>query len=154
MKNLCTIACIACLAIFSVNASAQQSDIPLNEPDTKKPALFDQKPDRVVVEPFQITSLLTAQVGEPIVLNLPSFRFEGNVISSVSKYENSIQSVVIRSTNYNGAIMTVTRAADENGNPFYTGRILSKNHGDLYELKRVDNGFALVKNKYNNVVME
>lgn len=154
MKNLRTISYCLSFVLCSIAAAAQHNDIPLNEPDLNKPELFRQSPERISLETFDLTRLLTTQVGEPIVMNLPSFRFEGTVISTVSKYGNTIQSVVIRSMNYEGATLTITRSIDESGNSMYRGRILSMKHGDLYELKQVDNGFALVKNKFYSVVNE
>ena len=154
MKNLRTIACCFSLSLYCITSSAQQKTIPLNEPDLNKPELFKQSPDKIPLEVFEVASLLTTPVGESVVLDLPSFRFEGNVISAVSKYSNSMQSVVIRSSNYEGATLTVTRTADKSGNISYTGRIISMKNGDLYELKQVDYGFALVKNKFYKVVVE
>lgn len=154
MKNLRTIACCVSISILSLAASAQPNEIPLNEPDLKKPELFKQQPEKVAVDVLHISTLLNTQVGEPILLNLPSFRFEGTVIAAVSKYNNSIQSVVVRSTNYEGATLTVSRTSDENGNIMYTGRIISMKHGDLYQLKQEESGLALVKNKFYSVINE
>lgn len=154
MKNLRTIVCCFSLSLYCITTSAQQKPIPLNEPDLNKPELFKQSPDKIPLEVFEVASLLTTHVGEPVVLDLPSFRFEGKVISSVSKYSNSMHSVIIRSSNYEGATLTITRTADESGNISYTGRIISLKNGDLYELKQVDYGFALVKNKSYKVIVE
>ena len=81
------------MTLCSFFASAQQNEVPLSEPNENRPTLFAAKPDKVLVEPFQITSLLATKVGESVILNFPGLRFEGNVISSVSKYENTMQSV-------------------------------------------------------------
>ena len=154
MKNLRTIACCFSFSLCALASSAQQNDIPVNAPDLNKPELFQQSPEKVTVDASQIAALLVSPVGEPVVMNLPSFHFEGKVISAVSKYANSMQSVVIRSSNFEGATLTLTRVTDASGNISYTGRILSMKHGDLYQLKQVDNGLALVKNKFYSVVSE
>jgi hypothetical protein len=154
MKNLRTIACCFSFSLFAFAASAQQQDIPLNQPDLSKPDLFSQAPEKVALESSQIAVLLSASVGEPVVISLPSFRFEGTVISTVSKYASSIESVVIRSSNYHGATLTLTRITEPSGNISYTGRILSMNHGDLYQLKQVNNELLLVKNKFYSLVNE
>ena len=154
MKNLFTLACCVCLSFFSFRSSAQQTNLPINEPDQHKPELFKQSPKKVAIQAEEMTSLLATSVGEPIDLNLPSFHFEGTVIAAVSKYANKIQSVVIRSSNYEGATLTLSRITDEAGRISYAGRIISLKSGDLYELKQVDNGFALIKNSYNRVVVE
>ena len=154
MKNLRTVACCLTFAFCALNSSAQRNDVPLNEPDLNKPELFRQSPEKIAIDAVQLASLLVSPVGEPVVISLPSFRFEGNVISTVSKYSNTMQSVVIRSTNYDGATLTITKIIDASGTISFTGRILSMKHGDLYELKQVENGLALVKNKFYKVVNE
>ena len=154
MKNLRTIACCLSITFCSLATSAQLTDIPFHEPDMNKPELFHQSPDKISIEVPQLSNLVNAVVGDPVVIDLPSFRFEGTVISSVSKYSNTMQSVVVRSTNHTGATFTLTRITEANGNIRYSGRILSMNHGDLYQLKQVDNGLALVKNKLHKVVNE
>ena len=140
MKNLRTIACCFSFSLFALAASAQQQDIPLNQPDLSKPELFSQAPEKVALESSQIAVLLSASVGEPVVISLPSFRFEGTVISTVSKYH--------------GATLTLTKITEPSGNISYTGRILSMNHGDLYQLKQVNNELLLVKNKFYSLVNE
>src|SRR5687767_8391599 len=154
MKNHRTIAFSLCFVFCSIVAAAQQKEVPLNQPDYNKAELFRESPDRITVETFELTRLLTIPIGEPVLMNLPSFRFDGTVISTVSKYGNKMQSIVIRSSNYEGATLTITKTIDETGNILYRGRILSMKHGDVYELKQDDNGFALVKNKFNNVITE
>lgn len=154
MKNLITIACCISLSLYSISSSAQQKDIPINEPDLKKPELFRQSPEKISIHAEDLTFLLATAVGETVVLSLPSFRFEGNVVSAVSKYSNAIQSVVVRSSNFEGATLTISRITDETGKTFFTGKIISLKHGDLYELKLVDNGFAFLKNSYYKVINE
>ncbi|MBC7874456.1 MAG: hypothetical protein H7Y01_10690 [Ferruginibacter sp.] len=157
MKNLRTLALCVSLSLITLCGSAQNGDIPINEPDLNKPELFKTLPASIPVSKDQLVSLLDYQVGSPVSLNLSAasaFRFEGNVIASVSKYENSIQSVIVRSTNYPGARLTLSRITDDKGNITYTGRILSREHGDLYELKNTDNQFVLVKRKYNSLLNE
>jgi hypothetical protein len=154
MKNLRTILCCASICLSALISSAQEKDVPLNQPDLSKPELFKQSPDKLSIDINQVAGLLVSPIGETVIINLPSFRFEGKVISTVSKYENAIQSVVIRSTNFEGATLTISKTIDAAGNPVFTGRILSLKHGDLYELKQINNDITLVKNKFYSVVNE
>ena len=157
MKNLRTIAVCVTISLYSLCTAAQNTDIPINEPDHNKPQLFKLLPDNIPVNIDHINTLLDYQVGSAVSLNLSaasSFQFEGNVISSVSKYENSIHSVIIRSTNYPGARFTLSRVTDKQGNISYTGRILSMEHGDVYVLKNINNQFMLVKRKFHQLVNE
>ena len=157
MKNLRTLALCVTVSFYSLCSSAQTEKIPLNEPNYNKPKLFQNLPDNIPVSMDNITNLFGSPTGRSVSLNLSDrspFQFEGDVVSSVSKYENTIQSVVIRSTNYNGARLTISRLTDANGNVSYTGRIISMQHGDLYELKKVNDEYMLVKRNFYDLINE
>lgn len=157
MKNLRTAALCVCLPLFSLCASAQTGDVHLNEPNLNKPKLFQSLPDVIPVKMNNITSLFGAEVGRPVSLSISdatNFQFEGSIVSSVSKYDNAVQSIVIRSTNYPGAGFTISKITDASGSISYTGRIISMQHGDLYELKNDNNQFVLVKRKFYDLVNE
>lgn len=157
MKNLRTLALCVTVSFYSLCSSAQTEKIPLNEPNYNKPKLFQNLPDNIPVSMDNIINLFGSPTGRSVSLNLSDrspFQFEGDVVSSVSKYENTIQSVVIRSTNYNGARLTISRLTDANGNVSYTGRIISMQHGDLYELKKVNDEYMLVKRNFYDLINE
>ena len=132
MKNLRILGCCISISLFCLTASAQQDRVPVNEPNEKKPLLFNDLPSSIDVQTDRISSLFTAEPGQAITLDLPSFHFEGLVMSVVTKYENTIQTIIIRSTNYDGARLTLSRINSPEGIR-YTGRIISMQHGDLYE---------------------
>ncbi len=82
------------------------------------------------------------------------FKLEGQVVSVVSKYNNSIQSVVINTSNFNGARLTFSRIKKQDGSVIYSGRIVSFEHGDLFQLINKDGEFVLVKRNFNELVNE
>ena len=157
MKNLRTAALCATISLYCLSSVAQTGDIPINEPNLNKPKLFQNLPDIIPVKMNNITVLMGAEVGRPVSLSLSDatvFQFEGISVSSVSKYENTIQSIVIRSTNFPGATLTVSRITDDTGNISYIGRMLSMQHGDMFELKNENSQFLLVKRKFYDLVNE
>ncbi len=157
MKNLRTIALCVSVSLYSMCATAQTGSIPINEPNLSKPKLFQNLPDVIPVKMNNITTLFGAEVGRPVSISLSdatSFQFEGHIVSSVSKYENTMECIVIRSTNYPGARLAITRLTDASGTISYTGRILSMQHGDLYELTLENSQFVLVKRKFYDLVNE
>lgn len=158
MKNLRTIAACISITLYSLGSSAQTGNtVPVNEPNYNKTKLFQGLPEKIQVSKDNLSSLFSEQVGRTVSLDLSndeSFLFTGDVVSTVSKYENSIQSVVIRSTNFPGARLTVSKITDANGNISYTGRIISMQHGDLFELKNDNNQLVLVKRKFHDLVNE
>ena len=158
MKNLRTSVLCVCITFCSLFAAAQKNDgIPINEPDYNKPKLFQGLPDNIPVSIDNLNSLFGIQIGRPVRVNLStssSFQLEGEIVSTASKYNNSIQSVVIRSTNYNGARLTISKITDENGVLIYRGRIISLQHGDSYELQNLNGSYTLVKRNLYDLVNE
>ena len=145
------------LVLSGYAATSQETKIPLNEPDNNKPRLFSSLPDRIPVTISNVDNILLAPVGRSSQFRLSednSLQFAGEVISAASKYNNSMQSVVIRSDDFNGARLTITKITKPDGSIRYTGRIISFKHGDLYVLENQDGALVLVKKKYTEVVNE
>ncbi len=159
MKNLRTSVLCACIALTSLGAFAQGTTdpVPVNEPDYNKPKLFANLPDQVQLNTDDLASLFSNPVGSPAGIRLSDdarLRFEGVVVSSGSKYNNSIVSVVIRSSNFSGANLTISRVTLDDGATVYRGRILSLHNGDLYELQQREGRYYFVKRNFYDLVNE
>ncbi|MEO7922681.1 MAG: hypothetical protein ABIR30_03325 [Chitinophagaceae bacterium] len=157
MKNLRTSVLCSCIILCGFYAGAQNTgNVPVNEPNYNKPKLFQGQPDLIQLSTENLNNLFTKQVGQPVRVQQAgiSFQFDGEIISTVSKYNNSLQSVVVRSTNFNGARLTISKLTDENGNTLYRGRIISLQHGDLYELQNNNGSYELVKRNFYDLVNE
>jgi hypothetical protein len=156
MKNLRTTVLCACITLISLCAAAQKT-IPVNEPDYNKPKLFANLPDNINVNIGNLNNLLSAAVGSSISVDLGkdgSFVFRGEVVSSAIKFENTMQSIVIRSTNYPGAFLTFTRTNNADRSQAFTARIISRQNGDLYELKGNAGQYLFVKKNFYDLVNE
>lgn len=156
MKNLRTAILCAVLALGTLGVNAQ-NEVPINQPNYSKPRLFNNLPARMVIGTDRMESLLALPVGSPVSFSLTDAaagQFNGEVISVSSKYESSIRSVVIRSTNFNGATLTIARVRNEEGIISYTGRMLSLQSGDLLELKQDGNAYVLAKKGFYDLVNE
>lgn len=157
MKNYRTTMLCVVFALSASLAYSQEQKIPLNEPDYNKPRLFSTMPDKIPVTITNIDNMLSAPVGKNSQFRLSednSMQFAGEVVSTASKYNNTIQSVVIRSDAFNGARLTVSKITNTDGSIRYTGRIISFKHGDLYELENHDGQLVLVKKNYYELVNE
>jgi hypothetical protein len=102
----------------------------INEPDNNKPALFANFPDKIPVTIDELKSLFSndAAKGKEAAISFADRKlpgFNGQLVSRASKYNNSIRSVVIRSTNFNGATLTLSSSTTTDGAARYTGRIIS-----------------------------
>ena len=157
MKNLRTAMLCACIALSSISSFAQERPVPINEPDLNKPKLFANQPDKILVNAADLDALFSQPVGNAVTLkqaNDSRFQFDGDVISSGSKYNNTLKSLVIRSSNFNGARFTLSRVTLEDGSVSYVGRILSFQHGDLYQLQKLDGQYTLVKKNFYDLINE
>lgn len=159
MKNFRILILCASISLHSLSIAAQSVTIPINEPDLNKPLLFSSLPDTIPVDMGNVNNLFGTLVGTQVNMNLSVslsdiFQIEGQVISSVSKFENMIVSVVIRLSNYPGAVFTISKITETGGSILYTGRIVSRQHGDLFELKNINSRFVLIKKNYYDLINE
>ena len=156
MKSLRTAVLCAGLALCTLGSYAQEKP-PVNEPDYNKPKLFSQLPERVQLNTADLAGLFNTGVGKATKLSLSDatqLQFEGEVISSGSQNQNTLQSMVIRSTNFNGARFTISRITNPDGSIIYRGRIISFKHGDLLELQNLNGQYTLVKKNFYDLVNE
>jgi hypothetical protein len=145
---------ILCLSLFCIYcmASAQETAVP-KEPNRFKPKLFKDVPDRVPVSATLFVPLLTMKAGQAAGISLsPNFRFEGRIVSTASKYNNTIKSFVLKSTDREGASLTISQITLPDGSVSYRGRIISFSHGDCFELKTDNGQYVLVKRNFEDMV--
>lgn len=159
MKNLRTALLCASAILCTLCSFGQKFRPPVNEPDYNKPRLFDHLPEKIPVTVAEITSLIEAEVGRTTSLRAGIstsgvLQFDGEVVSSTSKYDDQLRSVVIRSSNFNGAKLTVSKITKPGGVVSYTGRIISFQHGDLYELQTHEGQLMLVKRNFYELINE
>lgn len=144
--------------LYSAVASAQ-SRIPLNEPDNNRPKVFSNLPDQIPVDINEMRNFVqgNTEAGAGVQLRSANNRlsgFSGKIVSSASKFQNSMRSVVVKLDNFNGATLTLTSSEQPDGTVIYTGRIINFKSGDLYELQKVNDGYFLVKKNYYELVNE
>jgi hypothetical protein len=147
------------LFLASVAIVSAQQSATVNEPDLNKPALFASFPDKIPVDISELKSFFgnEAARGSDLAIKfiekkLPGFN--GKLVSSSSKYNNTLRSVVIRSTRFNGATLTLSSSTSTDGTAHYTGRIISFQHADLFVLEKENEQYYLVKKKYHELINE
>ena len=158
MNYLKTSGLILLFLVSAVRVFAQQKAT-INEPDLNKPALFASFPDKIPVDISELKSLFgnEAARGNDLAVKfidkkLPGFN--GKLVSSSSKYNNTLRSVVIRSTSFNGATLTLSSSTTTDGAARYTGRIISFQHGDLLALQKEKDQYYLIKKNFRDLVNE
>jgi hypothetical protein len=84
----------------------------------------------------------------------PRNNLQGEIISIVSKYGDSIRSVSVIASNFKGARLTISRLIGRNGIITYMGRMISFSNADVYELDYTGQRFLFTKKNWYDLVNE
>jgi hypothetical protein len=158
MKNRLFNAICVCLMLCVISAKGQTQNIPVNEPNLNKPLLFSSLPDTIPVKIDNLKALLYASQGTIVDVGMSdnvNFQFKGEISSINNDNRDSQQTYVVRSSNYPGATLTFSKLINKNDNSFsLTGRIISMQHGDLFELVNENGQYNLIKRKFYDLINE
>jgi hypothetical protein len=153
MKNL--VKGFICLSVFFVCIKTNAQTPPVREPDMNRPSLFQNLPEKISCRINDLSSLLESEIGKTISFSFTgTLNFQGVVSSVASKFDNTLQSVVVRSTNFPGAALSFSKIIKEDGTFSYVGRILSFQHGDAYEISQENGQYFFVKKGFYDLVNE
>jgi hypothetical protein len=153
MKNL--VKGFVCLSLFFICSHSNAQTPPVREPDMSRPSLFQNLPSKISCRINDLSALLESQIGKPVSFSLAdNLSFQGVVSSVASKFDNTLNSVVIRSTNFPGAALSFSRISKEDGTFSYVGRIISFQHSDAYEINLENGQYYFVKKGFYDLVNE
>ena len=153
MKNL--VRGILCLSVFFIGTKLNAQKPPVREPDMSRPSLFQNLPEKISCRVNDLSALLQSEVGNTVSFSFTNnITFQGVVSSVATKFENTLQSVVIRSTNFPGAAFSFSKLTKDDGTISYVGRIISFQHGDAYEITNENGQYYFVKKGFYDLVNE
>ena len=153
MKNL--VKGIICLSLFVICQQSNAQTPPVREPDMNRPSLFQNLPNKISCRINDLSALLESETGKPVSFSfVNNLNFQGVVSSVASKSDNTLNSVVIRSTNFPGAALSFSKIKKEDGTFSYVGRIISFQHGDAYEISLENEQYYFVKKGFYDLVNE
>jgi hypothetical protein len=116
--------------------------------------LFTNLPSRLAVRLSDCESLLNLPVGAVVQSTIADgLTWTGRVVSK-SKDGQPYQTIVIRSTDRQGASFSLTKTQDETGVVRFRGRIVSLGHGDAFNLVLQEGRYYLIKQNLDEVVTE
>lgn len=145
-------ACTICVLFFFCvlhTAQAQLASPPISEPDYNKPKLFNDLPDSLLLNMQELDGLFAKPLNSSIHFSLTQkVQFHGTVVSKSDETLQNFQSIVLKSSNRLGAVFTLTRMLTEANEIEYTGTILSRKHGDAFELIGTEKKYYLIKKSY------
>jgi hypothetical protein len=138
-----------------LGSAAQDTKIPLNEPDYHQPRIFTDLPERMSLTVNGMDSVFNLAIGKTVRAQATdNLLIEGVIVSKSDERDQTIKSVVIRLTNRPGAVFTFTRTINADGSAAYIGRIISRKNGDAYELKQENGQYVLLKKNINDMMSE
>jgi hypothetical protein len=154
MKNLVKTGMICLvLTLCLIKSSAQTNSFKQSQPNKKQ--LFQHLPEKVNAKISSLTDLFNQPVGKSITINVSNdFVFEGLVVSAVSKFNNDLQSVVVKSTSHAGARLTFSKSKSEDGTFNYVGRIISPEHADCFVIVQEKGQYYFQKQITERVIIE
>ena len=145
------------ICLFSSFSLQAQEKAPLREPDQNKPKLFNQLPASMQVNKQDLLNILTpaAKKGQEIMLPLSSGRspFSGRIAYAFQD-EQQTRTVTVQSTNFNGAVLTLSSVTNADGTVSFTGRIFSYQHGDAFELQEKNSQYTWIKKNLYEMMTE
>jgi len=155
MKKLKASAFSVLLIVCVQHIQAQEQKIPLNEPNLRKPKLFNNLPEKINLKISEVVTVLDKSVGTAVNVQFAdNFLFQGTVISKSDTPDESVKSIVIRSSSMQGASFTFSKTKNQDGSFRYIGRIMSRNNGDAYEIKFENGQYILQKKNLYELIAE
>ena len=153
MKNLAK--GFICLSLFLICLQSNAQTPPVREPDMNRPTLFQNLPNKISCRINDLSALLESEIGRPVSFSLAdNLNFQGVVTSVASKFDNTLLSVVVRSTNFAGAALSFSKITKADGTYGYVGRIISFQHGDAYEISLENGQYYFIKKGFYDLVNE
>jgi hypothetical protein len=155
MKTVITAASCVLLSLTALTSFSQEKKIPINEPDYGKPRLFSDLPQKMSMDVVSLEPLFRLTVGNSVSVQLTNeFILQGVVVSTSDINDAALKSVVVRSTNRQGAIFTFTKTTRPDGSFAYIGRMMSRNNGDAYEMALENGTYVLQKKNLYDLISE
>lgn len=139
--------------LFRFNLEAQLPP-PIHQTLPNKSSLFTNLPDKFTIKNSLIEDLFSGpdSGSVKILLSVNNF-FEGTITERIQRNENVV-TLNIKSSNYDGALLTISKVLNSNKELTYTGRIVSMQYGDVLILKKESDRFFFTKAKQSLVIVE
>ena len=152
MKNLYAAGFLMIL-LFTVQSLSAQTDPPLNQFTAEKPRLFTSLPEKVEFSEAELHRIFRSSVSDKINFKLSgSFLTDGMITEKVQKGKN-ITSINCLLPAFSNALFNLSMI-NTNGVIQFTGRIVSRDHGDILMLKKENDKYFFIKQQQKFTMVE
>ena len=152
MKNLYTAGFLAIL-LFTVQSLSAQTDPPLNQITAEKPRLFSSLPEKIEFSEADLRRIFNSSISEKVNFKLNNtFLTDGVIIEKVQKGKN-LASINCTLPAYSNALFNVSMI-NTDGVIRFTGRIVSRDHGDILLLRKENDKYFFIKQQQKFTMVE
>ncbi|MBV4356515.1 hypothetical protein [Pinibacter aurantiacus] len=141
---------VLCLAL-SLNGFSQQRKIAENT-TSPQPLLFKNLQTKTNCSLSVIDKSFNYNKGRQIILNIDSNLTIAGEVLEKSQPDPQVETINVRCTNYNNALLTLSRIKQENGSVSYTGIMHNRASGDVLLLVN-ENGRYFFKKQQRSLVI-
>jgi len=144
---ICVFVTIACM-----HASAQQ--VPINEPDYNKPAIFADLPSKMSLNLPEVQSLFELKGGSSFGLQLTDQLFLKGLVISNGSSGPGVQTVMLRVVNRGDLNLSISRITLPDGSIAYRGRGMNRANSDALEIKKEEDLYIVKKINVYDLISE
>ncbi len=146
MKNRLAILNLVLFIFLTVTCVAQSNR-------SVKVPLFKAMPKEISCTSLDLNKFFGLAKGQQrIQTSISQLNINGTVINNTVKYSN-LHSMTIKLSEYNDAILSISKRIDENNKPVFTAHIFQQNSSDGYELKKTgENNYQFVKINVDDIL--
>jgi hypothetical protein len=146
MKHSATLVSGLCCLIFGLNSIAQTN--------IKKPSAFNDFPKIVYCPASTIANLFSIAQGQSAKIEFGENKvLEGRIINKISKYNNTLQTIVIQIPAYGNSILSISKRKENDNSTVFIGHLFNNNFADGFQLKPgKNNQYELVKTSTEQVL--
>jgi len=144
MKNLYLAGVLVVLCLGSIRTKAQELSA-VNQPILNKPLLFASFPEKIECRLAELQRIFASAKSDKLSLVLnEKFSFAGEITERVQK-SGAVISMNIRSSNFPGALFTISQITQAGRPVRYIGRIVHPKQGDCWIISEENNHYYLKK---------
>jgi hypothetical protein len=145
MKFICVWATIAC-TLAAVTTQCQITP-PVNQHQAEKATLFSQLPAKISCSANTLQNIFSVAVNSPVSIAVNSgMKVEGLVIAKAAISPEQL-SINIRCSNFQDALLNLSRIKEQDGSFSYIGRMVSPRHGDVLLLWQENGQYSFIRQK-------
>lgn len=146
MKFLCVWGTITCM-VLSLSANCQSPLPPVNQRQAEKSSLFNRLPEKISCATASLAGIFSASLNSNINVSVSeAMKVEGVVVAKVAVSPEQL-SINIRCSNYQDALLNISRIKEADGSFSYIGRMVSPQHNDVLLLWQENGQYAFIRQK-------